>query len=280
MDRQSTVLPRLTAFGVKFGYLFGVTAATLILVSWIVSNTLLDSAKAARERMQNILSAQRDFHRFSIVSQHLRNFEKQLTRIENVVHSSTEGQVPEHAQRLTDAISYLHWTQVYWADVNDLIEFTFEIERLSKPVSVGDKFKTELKAISTEIWNIQERFQTLRKDYEANQIKLLGQDGISMERTTHEQVDSLQPLIMEYWQSVRKVIAGLLPLENRLLKLSSSLSDKATASAEAAEAWATRAQYGAFCLYFIGSILAIWGKLLEAKRPGVSSDTEIPRTDA
>src|SRR5439155_17078044 len=204
MDRQSTVLPRLTAFGVKFGYLFGVTAATLILVSWIVSNTLLDSAKAARERMQNILSAQRDFHRFSIVSQHLRNFEKQLTRIENVVHSSTEGQVPEHAQRLTDAISYLHWTQVYWADVNDLIEFTFEIERLSKPVSVGDKFKTELKAISTEIWNIQERFQTLRKDYEANQIKLLGQDGISMERTTHEQVDSLQPLIMEYWQSVRK----------------------------------------------------------------------------
>jgi hypothetical protein len=293
-------------FAGAYGPYFGVLAAALVLLSWLISNTYVEHMKDDKERMKSIVTTRDDQEQFSRLSQMEMNLEKQLTRIEERLPPPADLRASLQL-KVYDATKPLQWIQIVAQDIENLYRFGLQLDNLAKPMSGAKKLKAEISACVQEIDKLREQHLAEQSRYDSERSKLFGGRGVSLTYFAEEQPEdvasalglgwrpldcwaaltvllqrrnkaaALGDLVAKHHKLANEITVPYLSLSNRMLDLSAQLSTEAKNEADRSAADATWAQRIAVVFYVIGTVLAIYGKAQEVRdkeRSGIRNPAE------
>jgi hypothetical protein len=255
----------------RYGAYFGVAAAILIFVSWIISTTLSDRMKEAKARVSEITAADQAYKRHADLLLAHRNAEKQLTRIESRLGLPADVQINSIGQKVIDLTNRIQWTEVWGDDINDLFGFAVLLRDFSDSLPASRDLRATVGDAMTQVDALADIYETRSKDFRAKHRSIMSGDSVRVRDVTQETYLQLQSLTDSHYKETEGLVQQVYPLQNKILTLASILRGEAKQKAERFALGATISQWLAYGCYVLGTLLAIYGKALEVKK-GHSTD--------
>lgn len=242
----------------------GVISAVFVFASWLITNGLEARARTASATAREALRSQQEFSLHSEILRRFDNLDKQLTRLE------TRDRVPEKLalspeERLAASSYQYQWIDVWSGDIARLQQLAGNIHDLAENVPRA----SELSSKSNEAFGaIQKCSQAFYSATTANRRRFSaltsGTDVISL---SHPPPSASE--IADFFESAFRVaerqVDACKTHESVLLEIADELHSTLERRARYYASAATVALYLSYIVFAVGSILAIYGKLLEVR---------------
>jgi hypothetical protein len=264
--RVRELVEKIKAYLMTNAKMLGVWSGVIALIAWVLSNTLLEYAKASESALDKVREERNAFRQARTSAGEMGNIRKQLTRIENRLPLD-EVKRTQEKRDLIKALDDAAFISIAQSDASQLV---YDVRRgIQIANKVNDRFEGSLQAILKQAEDYSKQVDQIKSRFEKEVTE--GRKGISIETISDEEAAKKTEKCWNLEGELRKYSNSYSTISEQFNDVFNSVESDAE-RATVWRKWLTRIlNVVALLFVFVGLALGVLGKYYEAREKQVGS---------